>query len=128
MFNKITGWCAAFHKNSLHNLRVGFQFFHLDLQICKSLNYYFLAGIFCRSCNAACKFLEPVCPLFWWLKPPKQGLFQTKQGSFGFQVVFKLRLFFGTLEPYPTPPPRKNTPIIASQGTNWPLADAVSGR
>ena len=29
--------------------------------------------------------LEPVCPLFWWLNPPKQGLFQSKQGSFGFQ-------------------------------------------
>ena len=31
-------------------------------------------------------YLEPVCPLFWWLNPPKQGLFQSKQGSFGFQV------------------------------------------
>ena len=28
-------------------------------------------------------YLEPVCPLFWWLNP---GLFQSKQGSFGFQV------------------------------------------
>ena len=33
------------------------------------------------------KYLEPVCPLFWWLNPPKQGLFQSKQGSFGFQVI-----------------------------------------
>ena len=31
-------------------------------------------------------YLEPVCPLFWWLNPSKQGLFQSKQGSFGFQV------------------------------------------
>ena len=31
-------------------------------------------------------YLEPVCPLFWWLNPTKQGLFQSKQGSFGFQV------------------------------------------
>ena len=28
-------------------------------------------------------YLEPVCPLFWWLNP---GLFQSKQWSFGFQV------------------------------------------
>ena len=26
------------------------------------------------------------CPLFGWLNPSKQGLFQSKQGSFGFQV------------------------------------------
>ena len=31
-------------------------------------------------------YLEPVRPLFWWLKPPKQCLFQAKQGSFGFHV------------------------------------------
>ena len=31
-------------------------------------------------------YLEPVCPLFWGLNPPKQGLFQAKQGIFGFQV------------------------------------------
>ena len=31
-------------------------------------------------------YLEPVCPLFWWLNPSKQGRFQSKQGSFGFQV------------------------------------------
>ena len=29
--------------------------------------------------------LEPVCPLFWWLNPPKQDLFQSKQRLFGFQ-------------------------------------------
>ena len=31
-------------------------------------------------------YLEPVCPLFLAMAPPKQGLFQSKQGSFGFQV------------------------------------------
>ena len=31
-------------------------------------------------------YLEPVCPLFWGLNPQKQGLFQSKQGSVGFQV------------------------------------------
>ena len=33
-------------------------------------------------------YLEPVCSLFWWLNPSKQGLFQSKQGSFGFQVIW----------------------------------------
>ena len=32
-------------------------------------------------------YLEPVCPLFWGLNPAKQGPFQAKQGSFGFQVT-----------------------------------------
>lgn len=31
-------------------------------------------------------YLEPVCSLFWGFNPPKGGLFQSKQGSFGFQV------------------------------------------
>ena len=31
-------------------------------------------------------FLEPVCPLFLVLNPPKEGPFDSKQGSFGFQV------------------------------------------
>ncbi len=38
--------------------------------------------------------LEPVCPLFWWLNPPKEGLFQSEQGSFGFQEVSCLKTFF----------------------------------
>ena len=33
-------------------------------------------------------YLEPICPPFWWLNPPKQGLFQSKQGSFGFQASY----------------------------------------
>ena len=32
---------------------------------------------------------------FWWLNPPKQGLFQSKQGSFGFQVYQLLSIFHG---------------------------------
>ena len=42
-------------------------------------------------------YLEPVCPLFWWFNPPKQGLFQSKQGSFGFQVyiyIYPVRFVF----------------------------------
>ena len=31
-------------------------------------------------------YLEPVRPEFWGFNPPKQGLVQSKQGSFGFQV------------------------------------------
>ena len=31
-------------------------------------------------------YLEPVCPLFWGFNPPKEGPFQSKEGSFGFQV------------------------------------------
>ena len=31
-------------------------------------------------------YLEPVCPLFWGLNPPKEGPFHSKQGSFGFQI------------------------------------------
>ena len=30
--------------------------------------------------------LEPVCPLFLGSNPSKEGLIQSKQGSFGFQV------------------------------------------
>ena len=33
-----------------------------------------------------CIHLEPVCPLFWGLNHPKQGLFQSKQGSFRCEV------------------------------------------
>ena len=34
-------------------------------------------------------YLEPVCPLFWGLNPPKEGPVHSKQGSFGFQVYSK---------------------------------------
>ena len=46
----------------------------------------------CRHVAVAYRFissntyLEPVCPLVWGFNPPKQGLFQSKQVSFGFQV------------------------------------------
>ena len=33
-----------------------------------------------------CIYLEPVCPLFWGLNPPKEGTLQSKQGPFGFWV------------------------------------------
>jgi len=35
-------------------------------------------------------YLELVCPLFWGFNPPKQGLFQSKLVSFGFQVRISL--------------------------------------
>ncbi len=35
-------------------------------------------------------YLEPVCPLFWWLNPPKHGLFQSKQGSFRFPGIYSI--------------------------------------
>ena len=37
--------------------------------------------------------LEPVCPLFWGFNPPKEGLFQSKQGSFGFQVYIYICIY-----------------------------------
>ena len=40
-----------------------------------------------------CIYLEPVCPLFWGFNPPKEGLFQSKQGSFGFQVYIYYILY-----------------------------------
>ena len=36
------------------------------------------------------RYLEPVCPLFLAFRNPKQGLFQSKQGSFGFQVYIQI--------------------------------------
>ena len=41
-------------------------------------------------------YLEPVCPLFWGLNPPKHRLFQSHQGSFGFQVYIKTTGSLGT--------------------------------
>ena len=38
-------------------------------------------------------YLEPFCPQFWWLNPPKQGLFQSKQGSVGFQVYIYIHMY-----------------------------------
>ena len=48
--------------------------------------HVFFRGLFVSCCYSNMfdiMYLEPVCPLFWWLNP---GLFQSKQGSFGFQV------------------------------------------
>ncbi len=36
--------------------------------------------------SVTCIYLEPVWPLFWGLNPPKEGPFQSQEGSFGFQV------------------------------------------
>ena len=36
--------------------------------------------------TTTCRYLEPVCPLFCGLNPPKEGPFHSKQGSVGFQV------------------------------------------
>ena len=36
---------------------------------------------------------EPQWPLFLKVNPSKQGLFQAKQGSFGFQVILNSRIF-----------------------------------
>ena len=41
-----------------------------------------------------CIYLEPEWPLFLKVNSPKQDLFQSKQGSFGFQVPIHL----GSLE------------------------------
>ena len=45
-------------------------------------------GIFDNPNNALYYYLEPVNVLYFGatLNPPKQGLLQSKQGSFGFQV------------------------------------------
>ena len=40
----------------------------------------------------SCTNLEPVCPLFWGFNPPEEGLFQSKQGSFGFQETILARI------------------------------------
>ena len=50
--------------------------------------------IFClhRALWLGYDYLDPICPLFLSFNPPKQGLFQSKQGSFGFQVQDRLNL------------------------------------
>ena len=42
-------------------------------------------------------YLEPQWPLFLKVNPPKQGPFQSKQGSFGFNVTFANRFATGSL-------------------------------
>ena len=36
---------------------------------------------------------KPVCPLFWVLAHPKQGLFQSKQESFGLQIHIYIYIY-----------------------------------
>ena len=43
--------------------------------------------------TSVCIYLEPKWPLFLKVNPPKQGPFQSKQGSFGFQVYIYLYLY-----------------------------------
>ena len=38
-------------------------------------------------------YLEPICPLFLGFNPPKEGPFQSKQGSFGLQVYIYIWVF-----------------------------------
>ena len=40
-----------------------------------------------QTTNLIISCLEPICPLFLGFNHPKQGPFQSKQGSFGFQVT-----------------------------------------
>ena len=42
-------------------------------------------------------YLEPVCPLFWCLNPPKEGPFQAKQGSFRLQVYIYIYIYIDFL-------------------------------
>ena len=59
------------------------EFWWCDLQCYRGTNQIEIAS--CKLYDFY-NYLEPVCPLFWGFNPPKQGLFQSKQGSFGFQV------------------------------------------
>ena len=73
----------------------------------------------------SCQPLEPACPLFWGFNPAKQGLFQSSQGSFAFQVLVTT---VGRICPvYPQKKTHKTRPSlghpkdITSQrnGTEW---------
>ena len=44
-------------------------------------------------CSEQFVYIEPVCPPFWWLNPPKHGLFQSKQGPFRFQVNIYIYIY-----------------------------------
>ena len=63
----------------------------------------------CKVSKATCKlkkndvtyiYLEPKWPLFLKVIPPKQGLFQSKQGSFGFQVY--IYILYNRFDPLPS--------------------------
>ena len=56
-------------------------------------------------------YLERVCPLFWGLNPQKEGLFRSKQGSFGFQVYMRLVLIGASHLKCITRPVRPAVPV-----------------
>ena len=58
------------------------------------MNHFLVSMLNFRGCNSILYlytiYLEPVRPLFLDFNPPKQGFLQSKQGSFGFQVMICL--------------------------------------
>ena len=69
-------------------------------------------------------YLEPVCPVFWWLKPPKQqGLLQSKQrAQFGFQLYADSAPCCPCWHPGCQgigPPPKEIRPTIKRLLTHW---------
>ena len=44
--------------------------------------------------NCAYIYLEPTWPVFLKVNPTKQGLFQAKQGSFGFQLYIYRYIYY----------------------------------
>ena len=81
------------------------------------MNHFLVSMLNFRGCNSILYlyniYLEPVRPLFLDFNPPKQGFLQSKQGSFGFQVMICLNSIswnlklnssrnFGWLPDFPT--------------------------
>ena len=64
-------------------------------------------------------YLEPVCPLFWWLNPPKQGLFQANKGHLGSRYIYMyIYIYFRWRKTTPaTPEFVANCPPMASPPT-----------
>ena len=69
-------------------------------------------------------YLEVVCPLFLALTPPKQGLFQSKQGSFGFQVNYT---FQHLLKPYTPEDAHSCNLIFMGLGRLYSMGPVFSG-
>lgn len=81
-------------------------------------------------------YLEPVCPVLWWLKPPKQqGLLQSRQrAQFGFQLYMQIPLLAAHVDildsqckgsrcfrgpPQCRAPPQEIRPTIKGLLTHW---------
>ena len=62
-------------------------------------------------------YLEPKWPLFLKVNPPEQGLFQSKQGSFGFQIpsLTRCQLRIGN-EFHPLKQLQQNMPLLVVVG------------